>query len=157
MRTPYSCRLRSVSILVLFLVLLVFAGCGGSDEGTRTAPAELRRSNAASARDGGGRLLVGLSQVTSSPKAGSPVRFRLSIATLKAHGPPAYIVRFGDGRAIKRHPSQGCEGSGGLLDRRSQRLSHSYRKPGVYRVRATIEVDCDEYRATAALLVRVVE
>lgn len=146
-------RIRALACACLLSVALI--SCGDGDATSETAPKE-PPTRSASGSDAKGRIFVTLERSTPQPKAGSTTNLRLSASAVKAHGDFRYEVQFGDpGKPKTWSGEEGCVEGRGSINRRIWPLPHEYRKPGLYHVRATIYVDCDRYRATTNLLMRV--
>jgi hypothetical protein len=152
---------RASTLALAALAAAALIGCGGGDDDettTRTAPKNPRPPSAA-ASDGNGQFFVNLSQTTENPKVGATTLFRLSAAAGDGRGNLRFVAKFGEpGGTLKSRLSEEepCRKEKSITQR-TWPISHQYSKPGLYRVRMTVYLDCNGYKATAALPVRVRE
>lgn len=147
-------KVTAAQLAALSLVA-VLAGCGGGDGGGKSATSiRPPQPRAAAANADNGRFLVALTRLSDRPKTDSPVRFRLTATTARGRGEPAYEVSFGDGKAGVSHRA-GCGASKRLINRSTWQFAHAYGKPGVYRVRATVNDKCNGYSRSVSFRVPV--
>jgi hypothetical protein len=151
-------HLPALAIVALGLLLL---GCGGSQDTTRAKDEPVRggaeqqsASSRATAHSGG--LAVTLTAIPGRAKTGSPVEFNLTAYAPHAPGVIGYQLRYGDGTSTAQNTVPLiCVAGKNSPTRQTWHLTHRYKAAGLYRVSASVFVNCTSDHAMATVTVSI--
>jgi len=147
--------------VVLAISTLMLSGCGGSKDTARAdrAPvlggAEEQSAASASATVRSGGLTIKLTATPGRAKTSATIKFQVTASAQSAAGALGYQLRYGDGTSAENVVPQFCVAGRGTPVLEAWHLSHRYKAAGLYRVSASVYVNCTSDHATATVVISI--